>query len=301
VNDPAILNDADSVVLLLFDDEISENPNPDGTFNLNLARFTKNPDGTSFTKNPDGTSKDLCNDVRFYNQEICGFCSGFLVAPDIVATAAHCVEPAFLEGLKPAKKLSDIRLVFGFRMLNDTTVRTTVSSSDVYKCVNLLGYQLTDGNGSDWALIKLDSPVLNHRIARIRTTGKIPYGQKVHVIGHPNGLPLKYADGAVVQKDVHGVFFVANLDTFGGNSGSPVFNSQTHIVEGIHVRGPNPKFHDPNGQGCVVPVQKNDKDALNSGSGHTSTLEFASTLNAAVWSDYTRLTLIGHFNPHWSL
>ena len=32
-------------------------------------------------------------------------------------------------------------------------------------------------------------------------------------------------------------FFVANLDTYGGNSGSPVFNSDTHEVEGILVRG----------------------------------------------------------------
>ena len=32
-------------------------------------------------------------------------------------------------------------------------------------------------------------------------------------------------------------YFVANLDTYGGNSGSPVFNSDTHEVEGILVRG----------------------------------------------------------------
>ena len=31
--------------------------------------------------------------------------------------------------------------------------------------------------------------------------------------------------------------FTANLDTYGGNSGSPVFNSETHEVEGILVRG----------------------------------------------------------------
>jgi hypothetical protein len=30
---------------------------------------------------------------------------------------------------------------------------------------------------------------------------------------------------------------VANTDTYGGNSGSPIFNSTTHVVEGILVRG----------------------------------------------------------------
>ena len=32
-------------------------------------------------------------------------------------------------------------------------------------------------------------------------------------------------------------FFRANLDTYGGNSGSPVFNSDTHQIEGLLVRG----------------------------------------------------------------
>jgi hypothetical protein len=32
---------------------------------------------------------------------------------------------------------------------------------------------------------------------------------------------------------------VANLDTYGGNSGSPVFNATNHQVEGILVRGEN--------------------------------------------------------------
>jgi hypothetical protein len=31
--------------------------------------------------------------------------------------------------------------------------------------------------------------------------------------------------------------FVANLDTYGGNSGSPVSNSDTHVVEGSDPRG----------------------------------------------------------------
>jgi hypothetical protein len=34
-------------------------------------------------------------------------------------------------------------------------------------------------------------------------------------------------------------FFAANLDTYGGNSGSPVFNATSGTVEGILVRGEN--------------------------------------------------------------
>src|SRR5262249_37357901 len=70
-----------------------------------------------------------------------------------------------------------------------------------------------------------------------RRTGRIGDTQAVHVIGHPSGLPAKFAGGAAVRNNQPNAFFVANLDTYGGNSGSPVFNSDTHVVEGILVRG----------------------------------------------------------------
>ena len=45
------------------------------------------------------------------------------------------------------------------------------------------------------------------------------------------------AAGANIRKSVHRNFFVANLDTYAGNSGSPVFNTDTGLIEGILVRG----------------------------------------------------------------
>lgn len=59
------------------------------------------------------------------------------------------------------------------------------------------------------------------------------------VIGHPCGLPQKYAPGAKVRDNTPVPFFVANLDTYGGNSGSSVFNAGNGTVEGILVRGAN--------------------------------------------------------------
>ena len=57
------------------------------------------------------------------------------------------------------------------------------------------------------------------------------------VIGHPIGLLKKMAGNASVRSNSNPDYFIANLDTFGGNSGSPVFNADTHEVEGILVRG----------------------------------------------------------------
>jgi V8-like Glu-specific endopeptidase len=57
------------------------------------------------------------------------------------------------------------------------------------------------------------------------------------VIGYPSGLPAKLAGGAKVFGTASPFFFSANLDTFGGNSGSPVFNAGSNRVVGILVRG----------------------------------------------------------------
>ncbi len=60
------------------------------------------------------------------------------------------------------------------------------------------------------------------------------------MLGHPWGLPLKIAGGGKVVKNEHSesrFFFEAMLDTFSGNSGSPVLNEATLEVEGILVVG----------------------------------------------------------------
>jgi hypothetical protein len=79
----------------------------------------------------------------------------------------------------------------------------------------------------------LDRTVVNHRVARIRESGTISDGQAVHIIGFPMGLPVKFAGGAFVRDNRYRAVFTANLDAYPGNSGSPVFNSSTHEVEGI--------------------------------------------------------------------
>lgn len=211
INDQAILNDVDSVVALFNVNDVVDNGN--GTSTLQTQNF--------------GRAYNLCRTERFHEQPIGAFCSGFLVAPDIIATAGHCINQ---------NNVTNIRFVFGFRMLNDSTAQTVISNEEIYRGVNLIGRQEI-GDGPDWALVKIDRPVANHSIVRIRRTGTITTDQAVHVIGHPAGLPTKVAGNAAVRDNTPNAFFVANLDTYGGNSGSPVFNSNTHEVEGVLVRG----------------------------------------------------------------
>jgi len=211
VKDPKILNDADCVVSLFQDGDVVDNG--DGTSTLTTKNF--------------GTEYNLCNNERFRDQPTGAFCSGFLVAPDIVATAGHCVNP---------NNVTTIRFIFGFKMLNETTPQTVINNNEIYQGLNVIDRKESP-DGVDWALVRLDRAVANHKIAEFRRTGIIQNNQAVHVIGHPTGLPIKFAGGSNVRDNTPNEFFVANLDTYGGNSGSPIFNSDTHQVEGILVRG----------------------------------------------------------------
>ncbi|PET74811.1 serine protease [Priestia megaterium] len=211
VTDQAIIDDADSVVALFDVSDIVNNGN--GTSTLKTQNF--------------GRDRNLCQNEKFREQPTGAFCSGFLVAPNIIATAGHCVN---------AGNVTNIRFVFGFRMIDASTVPNAINNTEIYKGLRLIGRE-EEEDGPDWALVQLDRPVTNHQSVRIRRAGKIEDNQAVHVIGHPVGIPTKFAGGADVRENNQDAFFIANLDTYGGNSGSPVFNSDTHEVEGILVRG----------------------------------------------------------------
>lgn len=168
----------------------------------------------------------------FLSQPCSAYCSGVLVGPDLVATAGHCVYTPE----KPAPVLSDVYFVFGYRMRDPDTAELVIRNEEIYSGVEIVK-QVYSPSGQDFALIKLDRPVNNHRPVPIRRTAKIPDHEDVYVIGHPCGLPAKFADGALVRDNTNPNFFVANLDTYAGNSGSPVFNRTTNELEGILVRG----------------------------------------------------------------
>jgi S1-C subfamily serine protease len=192
------LEDADSVVALIHGQSVS--PNGNGTATLLTTTF--------------GTAYNLCPSERFQAQPTVSFCSGVLVAPDVIVTAAYCLA---------GKNLSDIQIVFGYRMTDPHTAQTVFPLSELYQAVEVTAWQLEEA-GSDWALIRLDRTVVNHRVAHIRTDGKITDGQAVHAIGHPQGLPAKFAAGAL-EENHHPGFFNASIISHAGNSGSPVFNS----------------------------------------------------------------------------
>ncbi|MBI5240733.1 MAG: trypsin-like peptidase domain-containing protein [Elusimicrobia bacterium] len=177
-----------------------------------------------------GQGMSLCKEEPFYDQVNGAFCSGSLVAPNVIMTAGHCV--------KSQDACTGTKFVFGFAVKKEGQMPTTVPASEVYSCSQLLGREQV-GTGADWALVKLDRPVKGHTPLVLNKKSEPANKTPLFVIGHPAGLPTKVAGGATVRDASPKGYFVANLDTYGGNSGSAVFNAYTGLVEGILVRGEN--------------------------------------------------------------
>jgi hypothetical protein len=216
VSEADLLAVGDATVALVSIGDLTDNG--DGTYSLPAMTFAEVYELS--------TGRPLCLDEPYRDQPNPAWCSGFLVAPDIVATAGHCVTST--------ADCSNTAFVFGFVMLDATTPVLTIDSSQVYFCSEIIARQQ---NAADWGLIRLDREVTDHTPLPVRRTGKIQDGADVLVIGHPVGLPRKYAGGATVRDNTAAECFQANVDTYGGNSGSAVFNAETMVVEGILVRG----------------------------------------------------------------
>lgn len=196
--------------------------------------------------------RGICADARFADQATTADCSGFLVGDDLLVTAGHCITNEY--------DCLNRKWVFNYNhQTPDVTSEITVEADDVYSCEQIIDRQLDQVSKNDFALIKLDRKVVGRNPLKFRTEGKIEEGDKIVVIGHPTGLPTKIADNAWVRDNSNPVYFVANLDTFGGNSGSAVFNATTGLVEGILVRGEQDYVYDWF-KNCRVPKTCTDSE-----------------------------------------
>lgn len=172
--------------------------------------------------------RGVCENERFSDQITAASCSGFLVSDDLLVTAGHCIE-----NKEDCAKNS---WVFNYKKDFKEHRANMVKKEDVYNCKEIIERKLETFGKNDYALIRLKRKVLGRSPLKYRTEGKPKKNDNLVVIGHPSGLPTKIADNAKIRS-LKFRYFKANLDTYGGNSGSAVFNSDTGVVEGILVRG----------------------------------------------------------------
>lgn len=172
--------------------------------------------------------RGMCPTERFIKQSTAANCSGFIVSDKYLVTAGRCI--------KTQADCDKYSWVFDYKVDHSAQSIVVVDQRSVYSCKKIMERSLDNSTKDDFAVIELDRAVTDRRPLQFRTDGQIGKGDEVVVIGHPTGLPTKIADKAYVRS-LQGKFFVANLDTYGGNSGSAVFNAKTGAVEGILVRG----------------------------------------------------------------
>jgi V8-like Glu-specific endopeptidase len=202
---------------------------------ISILRFSKGTNDLLLDLKPGrtvGKMLNLCSTEAFQDQQSGPTCSGFLAGPDILVTAGHC----YKSGGSADQVCNTSAWVFDFQMNSSTSDPTkNIDKRNIYLCKEVIQSELSKDH--DFTIIRLNRPVTDRKPLAFRTSGKISDKSKLMVIGHPVSLPLKIADGGTVMKNNQKTKFSATLDTFSGNSGSPVFDSQTGMVEGILIQG----------------------------------------------------------------
>lgn len=207
----------------------------------------------------------LCPGQRFAVQPVVlPACSGTLIGPDLFATAGHCIAgPGGLGGSKSAAscrpgQLEGWSVVFDYTSDSNGVYpeNNVYEAIEVVHCVDDSTY--CDGLNVDWAVVRLERQVVGRVPVALQRT-VVQVGTPVYVVGHPSGLPRKYtlAGDAEVIRVYSGpanhsnvYMFHNNLDSFGGNSGSGIFNSETNEMVGIIMRGAGDYVRTP--AGCRV-------------------------------------------------
>lgn len=215
-----------STAAQIYNSDISET---DGIFSINEETLAQN---------------GICKSERFSDQQATANCTGFLIAPDVLVTAGHCV---FSED-----DCNKHKWVFDYANKVEVTKGFTFSADQVFTCTKLIERQKEASTGLDYAIVKLDRKVSGRSPLKFRKEGKVSDDAVLTVIGHPSGVPTKISPVGDMRDNTQELFFVMSSDTFSGNSGSPVIDSISGLVEGILVRGDTDYTRSE--EGCSIPV-----------------------------------------------
>ena len=213
------------------------------------SKLVESDDGGSFQLRSEtfGERLDMCEDVRFADQPSGGYCTAFLVSPDTLVTAGHCLEFGDFS-------CDSGRFVFDFGYYDRDRDIRRIDRGDVYRCAEVVASTVEgDGPGElDYGVVRLQRPVDDRTPLEVRQEGRPEVGDVVATIGYSSGLPVKIdADGVVIESaDVR---MTSTSDAFPGNSGGPVINVGTGHVEGLVSSEQGDGFVDDDEQDCHRP------------------------------------------------
>ncbi|MDX2287599.1 MAG: trypsin-like peptidase domain-containing protein [Hyphomicrobiaceae bacterium] len=191
----------------------------------------------------------LCKGQKFADQQTGGDCTAFLVAPDVVATAGHCV--GWVDVDEADSSRNKYSVVFGFEMRNGAP-RAVIPEDEIFEVARIRELSDPDQGQPDFALLQLDRPVPPEIAEPLLLPGEagriVGIGDRLALIGHPSGLPKKVSllEKSRIMEVTGDGAFKAQLNAFHGNSGSPVvLFDRPDVVAGILVKGQSDFETDP--------------------------------------------------------
>ncbi|AWK04748.1 hypothetical protein HYN56_11145 [Flavobacterium crocinum] len=196
-----------------------------------------------------GERYNLCSGEAFAYQPVTGVGTAFISGDSTMITALHVFE----------RPLKHYAVVFGYKIISRTgVVDVFVDKKDVY----FLKEVIRKNSEQDVAEFTVDQSFNRPALAFENSEAVTKEKNEVYMIGYPSGMPLKVSLNASVTQNDNPFYFYTTLDSFQGNSGSPVFNFYTHKVIGILVSGEiDYKFngHCNTAPVCFYPFCKGEK------------------------------------------
>lgn len=170
-------------------------------------------------------------------------CTGFLIAPDIMVTAGHCMVNFGDATNTVTPQCEGFDFVFDYRMDLRGQLGGSLPADNVVECEKVIHATHasepvgTNGQinfGEDFAIVKLKRAVTGRTPLKLSSTPVKP-NDPVTIYGHPMGVAMMKGTGKVLSLE-QDMYFRSNIDAFPGHSGSPVLNARKEVV-GILVRG----------------------------------------------------------------
>jgi len=148
------------------------------------------------------------------------FCTGSLIAPDLVLTAAHCMFDS-----DSGERMADTKIEFLADWRNGrASAYRGVRRSIVHPDFTFSADNFAARVANDVALIELDQPIRNSSITPFATRGRLQEGSEVGVVSYAQDR----ADSPSLQEVCHvlarqGGSLVLGCEVDFGSSGAPIF------------------------------------------------------------------------------
>lgn len=174
--------------------------------------------------------RPFCEGLRFEKESQAADCSGFYIGNGYLMSAGHCfVSPDETVVDGKSELCTKKKWVTNYLISNtDQGGNTHVNDSDLYSCEKIVVAKNT--RDIDFAIVKIKGDLSRLQAVKLNFN-EVQRGDKVSLAGHPSGLPLKYTGGATVYSNSKSQsYFKSDLDSFFGNSGSPIFDEKLNVV-----------------------------------------------------------------------